>query len=46
MSGTTDHMTYRGGRLVFGTGNSCPHDFRFLVGFFSSSFTPSTDNGD
>lgn len=27
--------TYRGGRFVFGVGSSCPHDFRFFVGFCS-----------
>ena len=29
--------TNRGGRLVFGVGNSWPHDFRFLVPLGSSS---------
>lgn len=27
---------YLGGRFVLGTGNSWPHDFLFLTGFFSS----------
>ena len=26
---------YLGGRLVFGSGNTCPQDFLFLTGFFS-----------
>jgi hypothetical protein len=34
--------TYLGGKLVFGIGSSCPHDFRFLGGFFSSVFVSST----
>jgi hypothetical protein len=28
--------------LVFGIGSSCPHDFRFLGGFFSSVFVSCT----
>jgi hypothetical protein len=34
--------TYLGGKLVFGMGSSCPHDFRFLGGFFSSVFASCT----
>ena len=30
-------MSYLGGKLVFGTGNSWPHDFLFFTGFFSSA---------
>jgi hypothetical protein len=26
---------YLGGRLVLGSGRTCPHDFLFLAGFFS-----------
>lgn len=37
---------YRGGRLVFGVGSSWPHDFRFFVGFFSSSLEDLKDSGD
>lgn len=40
--------TYRGGRFVFGSGSTWPHDFRFLVGFLSddaagSASTPSSE---
>lgn len=38
-------MTYRGGRLVLGTGSSWPHDFLFFVGFFSS-WSSSTGSGE
>lgn len=34
--------TYLGGNLVFGMGSSCPHDFLFLGGFFSSVFVSCT----
>jgi len=37
---------YRGGRFVFGVGSSWPHDFRFFVGFFSSSLEDLEDSGD
>lgn len=30
-------MAYLGGRLVLGSGRTCPHDLRFLDGFFSGT---------
>ena len=41
-----DASPYRGGRFVFGVGSSCPHDFRFFVGFFSSSLEDLKDSGE
>jgi len=32
--------------LVFGVGSSWPQDFRFFVGFFSSSLEDLKDSGD
>ena len=37
---------YRGGRLVLGVGSSWPHDFRFFVGFLSSSLLQDDDLKD
>ena len=40
------YRTYLGGRLVFGIGSSWPHDFLFLVGFFSSVSPITLGSGD
>lgn len=37
---TTDDQSYLGGRFVFGSGSTWPHDFLFLVAFFSGSGVP------
>ena len=36
--------TYRGGRLVLGTGSSWPHDFRFFTCFLSDCDCGSTED--
>ena len=37
--------TFRGGRFVFGSGRTWPHDFRFFVGFDSAPLDAQSSEG-